>query len=98
MKCSKSLFRFAKLEAYFETGYGKTSYVKYIIVLFGLAEGFATQALSRTFILAFLYGIACFFIGWAWFRFGIITAEHEVQNQFNLFQREMRAKLKNRKI
>lgn len=94
MKC----YKFCLLKAYFEKGYGLTSYIKYLIVLGGLYEGFVSQALNITFILAFLYGIACFFIGWIWYRYGFALAEAEVNNQFNLFQREVRERLNNRKV
>lgn len=94
---NKKCYKFCLYKAYFEKGYGITTYLKYLIILVGLAEGFATQSLSKTFILAFVYGIACFFIGWGWYHYGLALTEQEVGNNFNLFVREMRKRY-NRKI
>jgi len=87
-------FKFCLLKAYFEKGYGLTSYIKYMIAIFGLT----TQEVASTIIAAFFYGIACFFIGWLWYKYGFVLAEAEVNNQFNLFQREMRSKLKSKHL
>ena len=81
-------------KAYFEKGYGITSYIKYLIVIFGLYSAFQSQSITITLVLAFVYGISCFFIGWAWYHYGIITSEIEVHNTFDLFVKEMRKKRK----
>ena len=91
-------YRFCLWKAYFDKGYGLTSYVKYLIVLMGLAEGFATQALSKTLIVAVIYAVACFFIGHIWYKTGLVISEAEVSNRFNLFQIEMRQSLNNQKV
>jgi len=95
-KCFK--YRFCFWKARFGKGYGLTSYIKYIIILFGLAEGFATQSLDKTLIAAFIYGIACFFIGYVWYKYGFVEAEIEVSNQYNLFVKELRSDRKKRKV
>jgi len=87
-------YKFCKLKAYFERGYSLTNPLKYLIVLLGLAEGFTTNSLNNTLALACLYLFSCFFIGWGWFRYGLVLAEQEVGNQFNLFVKEMRKKIK----
>ena len=87
-------YKFMLLKAYFEKGYSLTSYIKWVIAIFGIT----TQAVITTLIGMFLYGVSCFFIGWVWYKYDFVVAEHEVSNQFNLFQREMRKKLKNRNI
>ena len=86
MRCYKLML----WKAYFEKGYGLTSYVKWAMAIVGIT------AMSIPYILigAILYGVSCFFIGWAWYHYNIITAEIEVNNQFNLFVREMRRKRK----
>jgi len=73
-------------KSYFEKGYGLTHYLFKLIAVFGLT----TLNFERTFILAGIYTISCYFLGWAWFRFGWFEKEIEVNNQFNLFVREMR--------
>lgn len=83
-------YKFCLLKAYFEKGYSLTNYVKYIIALFGLAS----LNVKATLILGFIYGFSCFIVGWAWFKYGFVEAELEVQNRFNLFVKEMRAKYK----
>ena len=83
-------YKFCLLKAYFERGYSLTGYLKYLIAIFGITS----QDLNTTLIAAFLYGVACFFIGWAWYKYGFVIAENEVSNQFNLFQKEMRSKIK----
>lgn len=71
---------------YFNKGAGLTNYVKYLIAFFGLAS----RDVSNTLWLAAGYLIACFFIGFLWYKYNWITAEIEVNNRFNLFVKEMR--------
>jgi hypothetical protein len=73
-------------KAYFEKGYSLTNYVKYVIALFGLTS----LNLKLTMIFAGIYALSCFVIGWAWYHYGLIYAEMEVSNRFNLFVKEMR--------
>jgi len=77
-------------KAYFEKGLGITNYFKYLIILAGVAEGLATKSVKLTFILAIIYGVGCYFLGWAWYRFGWYEQEIEVGNQFNIFVKETR--------
>ena len=86
MRCYKLML----YKAYFEKGYALTNYVKYFILLFGVLEAVKIQSVYKTLLFAFLYGIACFFIGWVWYNYGLITSELEVNNQFNLFVQEVR--------
>ena len=87
-------YRFCLYKTYFEQGYNITNYVKYLIILGGLQEGFSTNRLTFTFIVAFVYAISCFFIGWGWYKFRFIDAEIEVRNKVDPFVREMREKFK----
>ena len=80
-------YKFVLLKAYFDKGYGVTSYLKYLIAFFGLASRDVTTTLA----IAFIYGIACFVLGWWWYKNGYALAEAEVGNRFNLFVQEMRA-------
>lgn len=75
---------------YFETGYGKTGYVKIFIYLMGFGSAFSNTPLTLTFIVAGLYGIGCFIGGWLWFKLRLYDYQAEVGNQYNPFVREMR--------
>lgn len=82
------------IKAYLDKGLGITHYVKYLIAFFGLASADVTSTL----IIAVIYAILCFFIGWAWYHYKIIETEIEINNRFNLFVKEMRRKFKHRKV
>lgn len=83
---------------YFETGYGKTGYIKIFIYLFGFGSLVADNSLALTFIFAGVYGIGCLIGGWAWFKFKFYDYQAEVGNQFNPLARELREDMKNRKV
>lgn len=87
-------YKFMLLKAYFEKGYGLTSYIKWVIAIFGIT----TQAVYTTLIGMVIYGVGCFFIGWIWYKYDFVLAEHEVNNQFNLFQRELRSHVKTKRF
>ena len=84
-------YNFCLLKAYFDKGMSITSYVKYLIALFGISS----LNVTATLIIGFVYGIACFFIGLLWFKLNIINAEIEVQNRVNPFVKEMRKEVLN---
>lgn len=88
----KAKYYFCLWKAYFEKGYGLTALVKYFVLLYGLNEAMATQDITRTLVLGVIYIIFCFLIGFLWYKFNIIRAEAEVNNQFNYFQQQVRAK------
>lgn len=79
-------WRFLLGKRYFETGYGLTNYVKYVIALFGLSS----LDIGKTMALGLVYAVACFVIGYYWYKKHFIEADNEVSNRFNLFMREMR--------
>lgn len=83
-------YKFALLKAYFDKGYGVTSYFKYLFAIIGIA-GLKGSILIPLFI---AYGLSCFFVGWVWYHFRITDAEAEVGNQYNPFAKEVRQKLK----
>ena len=77
-------------KTYFDIGWGLTAYAKYFIVIFG-AYSFVEQIpMAFTLYLMVGYMITCYFLGWAWVRFGWYLAQIEVSNQFNLFVKETR--------
>lgn len=84
------LYNLCLHKAYFEKGYSLTSYVKYLIALFGLSS----LNVRLTMILGLIYALSCYLIGFVWYYFGFIEAEIEVSNRFNLFVKEVRRKIK----
>ena len=83
-------YTFLLWKRYFEQGYALTSYAKYIIFLVGIGEIFVNKSYKIVIALGFVYGIMCFFIGWAWLRFGFYETETEISNRFNPFVKEVR--------
>jgi len=77
-------------KSYVDMGWGLTTYLKYLIALFGLAS----LNIYYTLLLASTHMLACFIIGWAWYKYGFFIAQAEVGNQYNLFQKQLREKLK----
>jgi len=77
-------------KAYFDQGYGTTSYVKYLIGVLGIANTIITEDLRLIIILGVSYGLFCLIVGRLWFKFKLVDAEHEVQNVVNPFVSEMR--------
>ena len=79
-------YRFCKHLTYFETGYSKTNYIKYVIALFGLSS----LNVSVTMWAAFIYAFICYGVGVIWFTQGFADAQIEVVNKHNLFVKQMR--------
>lgn len=73
---------------YFDTGLSITNYFKYVIALFGIAS----QNVKYTIIIALIYAILSYFLGWWYLKSGFFKAEIEVGNQYNLFVAQMRKK------
>ena len=89
-------------KAYFDKGWGLTSYMKYVIALFGLYSIGENISMTIMMEIAVVYSIGCYFLGRMWYNYRLIDTENEINNMFNPFQREMREKLigipNNRKI
>lgn len=83
-------YKFCLIKAYFDKGLGLTNYVKLAIGYFGIAS----LNVKATLIIAAIYFVFCFGIGWFWYKLKFIEAEIEVGNRFNLFVKEMRKKQK----
>lgn len=79
-------YKLVLLKTYFDTGFSVTSYVKYLIAIFGLSSLQWKWAVG----LFISYGILCFIFGWAYIKFGFYNAQQEVSNQFNPFVKEVR--------
>jgi hypothetical protein len=82
-------YKFALHKRYFDTGMGVTNYLKYPLVLLGIA----IPNVKAIVYVAVIYAIACYFLGWWWLNGGMTDAENEVSNQFNPFVKEMRKKV-----
>ena len=87
-------YKFCLWKAYFDKGYGWTSYLKWAIAIFGISSLKPGLTLAGF----FLYGLCCFFFGRWLFKHKVVDAEHEVQNVINPFVREMRKNYKGRKL
>jgi hypothetical protein len=83
-------YRLMLWKAYFDEGYGFTSYLKYLIAIIGIGDAIINKNLLLILLLGLGYGISCFFIGAFIFKSGMKNAMHEVQNNVNPFVREMR--------
>jgi len=79
---------------WFEKGYSILSYPKWVLAMYGIGE----LASSRSYFLvaggSLLFLVVCTVVGYFWLKKGLFLAEQEVGNQYNLFQRELRKKLK----
>ena len=73
-------------KAYFDKGYGLTSYPKCIAAVGAIK----ISSVKTIIIIGFLYTLLCFFVGWLWYKYRIVDAEIEVGNQFNPFVKEVR--------
>ena len=83
-------YKLLLFKAYFDKGWSLTNQFKYVVAFGGLFDLIDVKS-AVWLIIAYL--ISCFIIGWIWFNSGLIDTENEVQNHFNPFQREVRAKL-----
>ena len=83
-------YKFLLWKAYFDKGYGLTNYFKYALAFSGV---FRLITAKTALIAVFFYLISCFFLGWIWFKVGLVDTENEIQNFFNPFMKEVRQKL-----
>ena len=87
-------YTFCLWKAYFDKGYSLSSYPKWVFAITALK----LSNVKLVILLGLIYTLGCFVIGWAWYKYDVILAEAEVGNQYNLFQKEMRAKLKSKRF
>ncbi len=79
-------YKITLIKGYFDKGWSLTTYIKYLIALFGLAS----LNIKATLIVGVIYAFFCYFIGYYWFKYQWVSAEHEVQNRFNPVMKEIR--------
>ena len=75
---------------YLTFGMSFTNLLKYAIVFFGLGEAMATGKAMFGIIALVGYAIFCYLFGMYIYKSGFIFALHEVSNQYDSFEREMR--------
>lgn len=90
----KKFLKLALHKRYFDVGFGVLNYLKYPLLLLG----FAIPEVKSIIIIAFLYALACYIIGWWWLNKGMIEAETEISNIYNPFVQEMRKHLKSKRF
>lgn len=69
---------------YFDNGFGLTSYFKYVIAFFGLAS----NNVEQTMILAGLFAVLCYILGFYWVKYHFLEAQNDIANQYNPFVRQ----------
>jgi len=89
-KMNTRIYKLMLWKAYFDKGYGWTSIFKWFIAFYGMSS-LNTQT---TMIIAVVWAVFCFIIGWLAYRWGWVDAEIEVNNRVNPFVKEMRKKFK----
>lgn len=87
--------RMLKQKTYFDTGFGILHYFRYIMIVWGLNE---VQKMNAKLAIygVLIYGVICYLVGWAWYRYEWVLANAEVSNRFNLLARELRNYMKNK--
>ena len=83
-------YKAALIKAYFDEGYGFTSYIKYLVALIGGGYAIIENDFKVAVIAGGVYGIFCFFAGWLIFKTKFKDAQIEVHNRVDPFVREMR--------
>lgn len=78
---------------YIDRGRGITSYANEIFLILGTWQIATYKSPMWIIIMILAYGVMCFIVGWFWFKYKWEIYEKEVENQFNFFQQELRAKL-----
>ena len=94
----KLQYAFCLLKSYFEKGFALLNFPTKALMVIGIGAVAQDYPLGRVIVLSLIYGIFCFILGWLWFKWNFIVAETEVSNQYNLFVREMRKKIKQKNI
>jgi hypothetical protein len=81
---------------YYGCGYGMTNIISKILMVAGI--GAVLEGMSSTTIILYgmLYVAICVLIGWAWFKFGFAEADAEVKNNYNLFVKQVRGKIRSK--
>ena len=71
-------FKLLLWKRYFDTGYGITSYAKYIVAMIGVGE-VVKGNITTLLIIGLAYAAICFLIGWAYIYFKLIETDLEIR-------------------
>lgn len=91
-------FKILVAKAYFDKGWSLMNYPKNLLGIIGIGAAFQQFSLMAIAIIGILFGVFCYFLGRYWYNYGLIETENEIQNIFNPFQKQVREKLKIRKV
>ncbi len=86
-------YKFNLFYIYFNKGYSLCSFPKWVAAIFGVGE-IVNKNYWVVVAGAFAFFLFCMAIGYIWLEHGFFLAEQEVSNQYNLFQKELRRKLR----
>ena len=95
---NEKVFKVFMLKAYFDKGFGFLSMAKYAIILLGFDRVLARDPKNMIFMMIG-YALLCMVIGLLMYHkkvggFKLIEYENEINNRFNLFQKELRDHVK----
>lgn len=90
-------WRFALLKKCFDFGIGVTSYFTKVLMVVGFAAIMGGMDVKTTLLFGIGYTLFCFILGFFWIILGLVDAEQEVGNIFNLFVKQMRRKILKKK-
>lgn len=85
-------YKFMLMKAYFDNGYSFLSYPKWVFAIIGIGSSIQGYNLLWLLVGAIVFLIFCFIAGWIFIKFGFLEASQEVNNQFNLFVKELRGR------
>lgn len=82
-------------KGYYDKGFSITSTFKYIFYFLGISFGILedTQFIHYLSYAGIVYLVGCVPLGYLWYRYNWIEAEQEVNNRYNLFQKDVRKTL-----
>jgi len=84
-------FKILLAKAYFDKGYGMTSYLFKLMAVLGVGL-IVKENYYIALSLGMIYTISCYFIGRACYKYKIVDTESEINNMFNPLFREMSKK------
>jgi len=76
---------------YFQQGLGVLNQAKYLILAMGLLEAIKTSSLKFTAVVAIIYGISAYVVGWLCYHSKFMRASTEISNRINPLADELRA-------
>lgn len=86
------------IKKYFDTGLGLTSYVKYLIAIFGFYSFIAKINPKWLIVVGVVYLFSCIFIGYWWIKAKMAEKEAEIGNMLNPFAVEMRDSIRKKRF